>query len=121
MPIIENRKFLVWSGAYFVIVVAVGLGSLHLGFPFDGAGFHSSLIAKILTALAGILAVLVTTSALIHIFSNRRFVWLIPLTFTAYVGAFLYGYFVASNPEYDDPPDISPDQRVGKIHHKPDH
>ena len=121
MRLIENRKFLVWSGAYIAIVVTIHLGSLHLDFPFDDAGLHSSLIANFFRALAGITAVFVTISAFLHICSSRRFVWLIPLIFTACFGAYLYGYFVASNPEYDDPADLSPAQRVHKAHHESDH
>ena len=100
MPLIANRKLLNWTGAYFVAFAMVAVCSFHYGVPFDAETLRASPFYYVFAIPAFLIVMGVTISALIHIFEHRRFGWLIPIVFTAYLGAFLYGYAVASNPKF---------------------
>lgn len=102
MPLIANRKFLNLSGAYFLVVVAIGILSFEFDLPLDGDRLRSSSIYPVFMLPAAFAVLGVMISALIHIIKHKRFGWLILIALTAYAGAYVYGYSVASNPDFDD-------------------
>ncbi len=97
MALIENRRFLIWSGTYFLIVAALGYLVVFAEFPVPRDVFAESAAAVVITLPAALLVLGATLSALIHVFEHKNYRWLFPILILAYVGAYLYGFLVASN------------------------
>ena len=88
---IENRRYLIWSGAYFLAVVVFGYSVILLGYPISEEVMRDSTVAFVATALAGLFALLTTLSALGHMISHKNYGWLVLTFFLVFVSAYLYG------------------------------
>ncbi len=99
MALIENRRFLIWSSTYFLIVAALGYLVVFAEFPVPRDVFVESPVSLVITLPAALLVLGATLSALIHVFEHKNYRWLFPIIVLAYVGAYLYGFLVASDPE----------------------
>ena len=95
MPLIENRRFLIWSSTYFLIVVALAYLVAYAEFPVSRDAFVESA-AFVITVPAALLVLAATLSALIHVLEHKNYRWLFPIIILAYVGAYLYGFLVAA-------------------------
>jgi len=89
--LIENRRYLIWSGTYFLAVVAFGYSVTLFGFPISEEVMRESTLAFIATALAGLFALLTTFSALGHMISHKNYHWLVLTFVLVFVSAYLYG------------------------------
>jgi len=58
-----------------------------------------SMITFAATLFAALLVLATMISALIHVIANKNWRWLFPIVVLAYVGAYFYGFVVASNPK----------------------
>ena len=96
MALIENRRFLIWSGTYFLVVAVLGYLVVFAEFPVPRDVFVDSPVSLILTLPAALLVLAATLSALMHVFEYKNYRWLFPIIILAYVGAYLYGFLVAS-------------------------
>jgi len=85
---------------YFVAFLSVAWPSFKYDFPFNSEGLLESPFYMIFAFPAALLAFVVTVSALIHILKYRRFGWLVPIIIFYCLAAYIYGYSVASNPEF---------------------
>jgi hypothetical protein len=96
--LIENRRYLIWSGTYFLAVVVFGYSVVLLGFPVSEEVMRESALGLIATTLAGLIAISTTLSALAHMITHKNYGWLVPTLFLVFVSAYLYGFFVATRP-----------------------
>ena len=88
---IENRRYLIWSVTYFLVVVALGYSVILFGFPVSEEVMRDSTLAYMATALAGLFALLTTLSALGHMISHKNYGWLALTLVLVFVSAYLYG------------------------------
>jgi len=95
VPLIENRQFLIWSSTYFLILVVVGFLADLAGFPVSGDEI-TELVAFIVIFPAAILGISITLTAIFHIIEHKNYEWFLLIIILAYVGAYLYGFLVAS-------------------------
>jgi len=99
LALIENRRFLIWSGIYFLVVAALGYLVVLAEFPAPRDVFVKSPVFFVVVLPACLLVFGATLSALIHVFEHKNYRWLLPILILAYVGAYLYGFLVASDPK----------------------
>ena len=98
---IENRRYLVWSGIYFLAVVALAYSVTFLDFPVSEADMRESLFFRVILASAGVFGVLTTFSGLVHMITHKNYSWLVSTLFFVFVSAYLYGLLVVTKPNKD--------------------
>ena len=95
---IENRRYLIWSGIYFLVVVALAYSVTLLGFPVSEAEMRESLFFRVTLGSAGVFGVLTTFSGLVHMITHKNYGWFVSTLFLVFVSAYLYGLLVATKP-----------------------
>ena len=78
-------------------MVALGYLVEFAEFPVSRDVLVESPVPFVLTLPAALLVVGTTLSALIHVFERKNWRWLFPIFILVYVGAYLYGFLVASD------------------------
>ncbi len=100
MPIIENRRFLIISGAYVLLVFSIALASVEADTPVLDELARESLVYKAFGVAIGLPAAIalswVTFSALGHTLRSRNYGWLAMIVLFAYAGAYAYGFYVTA-------------------------
>jgi len=99
--VIKNRRYLIWSGAYFLAVVVLAYSVTFLGFPVSEAEMRESLFFGMVLGLAGVFGILTTLSGLVHMFTHRNYGWFVSTLFLVFVSAYLYGLVVVTKPDTD--------------------
>ena len=98
---IEDRRFLVWSGVYFLVVVALGYSIVLFDIPTTREAANDSPLYLIVVLPACVLAIYTTFSAMWHMIVHKNYGWLIVTFVLVYVSAYLYGFFVATKHDTD--------------------
>ena len=93
---IENRRFLVWSGVYFLVVVALFYSVVLFDFPIPRELAIDSPLFQIVVIPACLLAIFTTFSAMKHMIVHKNYGWLISTFFLVYFSAYLSGFLVAA-------------------------
>ena len=96
---IENRRYLIWSGTYFLTVVVFGYSVILLGFPVSEEVMRDSTLVFIATLLAGLVAIFTTISAVGHMIAHKHYGWFVFTLFLVFVSAYLYGFLVVTRPK----------------------
>jgi len=78
------------------MVAALGYLVVYADFPIPHDELAESATSAVIAFSAALLAMVVTLLALIHIIEHGNYRWLAPIFLFAYVGAYLYGFVVAS-------------------------
>ena len=95
---IENRRYLIWSGTYFLAVVALAYSVTFLDFPVSETYMRDSLFFQVALASAGIFGILTTFSGLVHMITHKNYGWFVSTLFLVFVSAYLYGLLVVTKP-----------------------
>lgn len=93
---VASRKFLTWSGLFIVSVAALSFSIVEWSFPVDRTDTVTKLIGLGLGLPCALIALGVTVDAVGNILESRRYAWLWAIVLLAVVGAYLYGFVVAS-------------------------
>jgi hypothetical protein len=96
--VIEDRRYLIWSGTYFLAVVALAYSVTYLDFPVSETNMRDSLFFRVALASAGIFGIVTTLSGLVHMFTHRNCGWFVFTLFLVFVSAYLYGLLVVTKP-----------------------
>jgi len=96
--VIENRRYLIWSGAYFLAVVVLAYSVTLLGFPVSEAEMRESLFFGVALGLAGVFGILTTLSGLVHMSTHKNYGWFVATLVLVFVSAYLYGLLVVTKP-----------------------
>ena len=99
---IENRRYLIWSGTFFLAVVALAYSVTFLDFPVSEAYMRDSLFFRVALASAGIFGILTTISGLAHMITHRSYGWFVSTLFLVFVSAYLYGLLVVTKPNANE-------------------
>ena len=96
MELVADRRFLIWSGGYFIAVAILAYMVVDLGIPVSRDIFIASPLFLVITVPLALLQLAVTLSAFAHIFDQKNYWWLIPMFLIGNGGAYLYGFLVAT-------------------------
>ena len=92
----RDRRFLVSSGVFTVVIFFVLNVLLDHVDPTTSVGGAIHLFTKITASLTAFVIIVMVISAFVHSYQNRKFRWTWIIGLTLFVGAYLYGFFVAS-------------------------
>ena len=97
MSPIENRRYLSWSGLFLLSLTAMGWMLKEEGLGITQVTAAAAILAYAIAILTVGLIVLTTTyAALWHSHKNDEPGWFWVIIFTGPLGAYLYGYLVAT-------------------------
>lgn len=99
---IEDRRFLVWSGLFIALVMALGYSILEWSFPLAATDTVRRLFGFVLGVPCTLIASAVFIDGLRKVFESRDYAWLWAFVFLAFGGAYLYGFLVASRDNDDE-------------------